>query len=723
VVVAGYDVFQGSTNLGTATGTTFDVTGLTKNTSYSFSVRAKDAAGNTSGSSNTVNVTTPDGPNPGVEPCAASTTQNSTLHITNVSFGSIDNSSTNAAYNNFTKVSTNLTAGQAETLTIDVNNSNWTFNDMGVWIDWNNNGEFEASEEVYARYGAGPYSGSVTPPNTAVSNTSLRMRVRLGYGNSERAQPCGTDTSFGEVEDYSVVVGGGSPGDTQAPTAPSGLAASNISNTGLTLNWTASTDNVGVVGYDVYRANTNLGTATGTTYNVTGLTANTSYTFSVRAKDAAGNQSTASNTVNATTTGTTNPTPTYCNTGRQGTNYISQVTFGSISNTSQNGSYSDFTSQSTSVTKGASVSLTVTPGIISSNWNSNVVGAWIDWNRDGDFTDAGEEVLMKTPGTGGATVTVSIPNNANNGTTRLRVRYRWGSNPNPCGTGSSDGDEVEDYTVNIGGSTNPGDTQLPTAPSNLSVSSVAQTTLTLNWTASTDNVGVTGYDVYRGSTQLGTVTGTSYNVTGLTANTAYTFSVKAKDAAGNESASSNNVNATTTGTTTPAPTYCAMKGANNNDDYITNVNFGGINNTSAKATAGYHDYTSSSSGNVSRGTSQNLKVTLVGWQGGGNNEVYAWFDWNRDGDFTDAGEKFNITGKTSNTIRELTINIPSNASAGVTRMRIVLGYNAGDGNSSCGSADYGEVEDYNINISASASKFNNDLLNANESLTMLKSYP
>ncbi|CAL2106113.1 Por secretion system C-terminal sorting domain-containing protein [Tenacibaculum sp. 190524A02b] len=89
------------------------------------------------------------------------------------------------------------------------------------------------------------------------------------------------------------------------------------------------------------------------------------------------------------------------------------------------------------------------------------------------------------------------------------------------------------------------DTQAPTAPTNLKANKVEQTTLTLNWTASTDNIAVTSYDIYKGTTKLGVATGTSYNVTGLTANTAYKFSVKAKDAAGNVSTSSNEINVTT----------------------------------------------------------------------------------------------------------------------------------------------------------------------------------
>ncbi|RBW63223.1 hypothetical protein DS884_00700 [Tenacibaculum sp. E3R01] len=703
--VSGYDVFRNNevTPIGSPSGTIFNVTGLTKNTSYSFYVKAKDFSNNTSGNSNTINIVTKDGPSPGTDPCAASTTQNSTLHITNVSFGSINNSSTNAAYNDFSTISTNLSVGQSETITIDVNNSSWTFNDVGVWIDWNNNGQFETSEEVYARYGAGPYSGSVTPPNTAVSNTLLRMRVRLGYGSSERAQPCGTDTSFGEVEDYSVVVSGGVTGDTQPPTAPSGLVASSITSTSLTLIWTDSTDNVGVTGYDVYQGNINLGTVTGTSYNVIGLTGNTSYSFTVRAKDAASNQSTESNIANVTTTGGTNPDPTlptgYCNAGSQGTNYIGGVTFGSINNTSQNSNYTNFTAQSTNVSIGQTLTLTVTPGITASNWSANVVGAWIDWNRDGDFTDANEEVLMKTPGTGGETTSVTVPNNAQSGATKLRVRYRWASNPNPCGTSANDGDEVEDYVVVIGGST--GDTQAPSTPTNLLASNVNETTLTLNWTASTDNVGITGYDIFRGGTYIGTATGTTYSVTGLTANTAYTFSVRAKDAAGNQSASSNTVNVITQ-QTNPNPTYCFATG-NDGPEGISNVVFAGINNSSVRNVSGYDDFTSIST-NVNVGTSHNLTVTILGYQGGSNDEIYAFFDWNRDGDFSDAGEEFNLI-KTNGLTGAISVTVPQTAITGSTRMRLLVSYYDTEKNScDTGTNDvrYGEYEDYTINVTNSS---------------------
>jgi hypothetical protein len=92
--------------------------------------------------------------------------------------------------------------------------------------------------------------------------------------------------------------------DPTAPSAPANLTASNITNSSVSLSWSASTDNVGVTGYDVYRNGTLLRTVTTTTDNISGLNAGTAYNFYVIAKDAFGNRSAASNTVNITTTGT-----------------------------------------------------------------------------------------------------------------------------------------------------------------------------------------------------------------------------------------------------------------------------------------------------------------------------------------------------------------------------------------------------------------------------------
>ncbi|MGE5529219.1 MAG: fibronectin type III domain-containing protein [Patescibacteria group bacterium] len=190
-----------------------------------------------------------------------------------------------------------------------------------------------------------------------------------------------------------VAAGGG--GDTQAPTAPANLTATAVSSGRIDLSWTASTDNVGVTGYKVFRGGVEIDTVTGTTYQDTGLSPSTTYNYYVKAFDAAGNISAQSNTAQATT--------------------------------QQSG----------------------------------------------------------------------------------------------------------------------GDTQAPTAPANLTATAVSSSQINLSWTASTDNVGVTGYQVFRNGEQVGTSGTTSYADTGLTPNTTYSYYVKAYDAAGNVSTQSNTAQATT----------------------------------------------------------------------------------------------------------------------------------------------------------------------------------
>lgn len=104
--------------------------------------------------------------------------------------------------------------------------------------------------------------------------------------------------------------------------------------------------------------------------------------------------------------------------------------------------------------------------------------------------------------------------------------------------------------VNVLASTTPvtltlADTAAPTAPTGLNASAIAITSVGLTWAASADNVGVSGYRIYRNGAQVGTSASTNYTITGLTANTAYNFSVAAVDAAGNLSAQSSAISAQT----------------------------------------------------------------------------------------------------------------------------------------------------------------------------------
>ncbi|QWF83942.1 glycosyl hydrolase family 18 protein [Amycolatopsis sp. CA-230715] len=100
-----------------------------------------------------------------------------------------------------------------------------------------------------------------------------------------------------------VAVRTNNPGDdTQAPTAPSGLRSTAVDSGSASLTWTASTDNTGVVAYDVYRDGTLATTVTGTSAKVTGLAPSTRYSFTVRARDGYDNASPASAALSVTTT-------------------------------------------------------------------------------------------------------------------------------------------------------------------------------------------------------------------------------------------------------------------------------------------------------------------------------------------------------------------------------------------------------------------------------------
>lgn len=110
------------------------------------------------------------------------------------------------------------------------------------------------------------------------------------------------------------------------------------------------------------------------------------------------------------------------------------------------------------------------------------------------------------------------------------------------------------------------DAQAPTAPGSLVSTSKTTSTISIGWNASTDNVAVTGYNVYVNSVLKTTVTGLSYTITGLLPSTSYSIYVKAKDAAGNLSLSSNTLNETTSSGTTATDLLFSeyIEGSSNN---------------------------------------------------------------------------------------------------------------------------------------------------------------
>lgn len=489
--------------------------------------------------------------------------------------------------------------------------------------------------------------------------------------------------------------------DTQAPTAPTNLAASGTTSTTTNLSWTGSTDNVGVTGYDVYQGATLKATVAATSYVVTGLSPSTAYSFTVYAKDAAGNISSVSNTASVTTLVAS---LTYCTSKGNSIadEQIGRVQIGTINNPSSGGTgYTDFTSLSANVTRGAAYTITITPTWTSTAYSEGY-SVWVDYNQNGLFTDAGEQVYTKAASTATpATGSFTIPSTATLGATRMRVSMKYNAIPTSCETFSYG--EVEDYTLNVQAVV--ADVQAPTAPTNLAASGTTSTTTNLSWTASSDNVAVTGYNVYQGATLKATVTTTSYSVTGLTASTAYTFSVKAKDAAGNISAASNVVNVTTL---SGALTYCTSQGNSVADELIGRVQLGTINNASTGGT-GYTNFTAIST-NITRSTAYTITITPT-WTSSAYPEGYAVFiDYNMDGDFVDAGET--VYTKTASTTTPVsgTFTVPATAVLGSTRMRVSMKYNGVP--TSCETFSYGQVEDYTVNVVSGA----RTILNENSGL-------
>ncbi|MDH7447689.1 M14 family zinc carboxypeptidase [Aquimarina sp. 2201CG14-23] len=248
------------------------------------------------------------------------------------------------------------------------------------------------------------------------------------------------------------------------------------------------------------------------------------------------------------------------------------------------------------------------------------------------------------------------------------------------------------------------DTQAPSAPTNLSASNITGTTADLSWIAATDDVGVSEYEIYQGTSLVSTSSSVNTTVSGLNPSTTYTFTVLAKDAAGNSSSFSNAVTITTTDVTI---TYCDSQGNNVNDEYIDYVGLGGIDNTSA-ANSGYTDYTNIS-GNVSYG--QNTIILSLNYTGTVYTEYWnVWIDYNQNGTF-DGSELIVSESTRSEANQSYDFTVPSNALAGTTRMRVTLKYNATA--TPCETFTYGEVEDYTVNIGGATARSANTIINLN----------
>ncbi len=240
----------------------------------------------------------------------------------------------------------------------------------------------------------------------------------------------------------------------------------------------------------------------------------------------------------------------------------------------------------------------------------------------------------------------------------------------------------------------------------LSASGTTSSDTNLSWTPATDNIGVTGYNVYQNGVLKTTTIATSLAMSGLLASTSYSFYVIAKDAAGNLSASSNVLNIVTLAN--PVNTtldkfnlaYCSSSGSYTDKEYINKVEIGSIANTSGNNN-GYGNFVSMST-NLAIGAINTIIITPT-WVRSTLSESYClWIDLNQDGDFEDNGELIFSKLKTKAKSVSGSFSIPTNASIGITRMRVSMKNNTLP--NSCEIFTYGEVEDYTVNIANSTAK-------------------
>jgi chitodextrinase len=294
--------------------------------------------------------------------------------------------------------------------------------------------------------------------------------------------------------------------DAVAPTTPTHLTAAAVSETQVNLAWDASTDDVGVTGYEVWRATGNgssVKIATATTavgYIDNGVSAGTIYHYTVKASDGAGNTSAPSTIADVTTPDNTAPV-------------------------FPNGS--SLTAQILSSTE------------VQLNWAAGATD---------NIGVTGYRVTRMITGDIGSTVTLANTNSATFGLT---------DNGLTPGTSYSYTVRATDGAGNLSASLEAAitlpvpDSQAPGAPANLHVSSSTTTSLTISWDKPIDNIGVTGYQVWRSDSTvspLATITGGDtlvFTNSGLTPGTSYSYTVKAIDAAGNVSDASTILNATT----------------------------------------------------------------------------------------------------------------------------------------------------------------------------------
>jgi chitodextrinase len=321
--------------------------------------------------------------------------------------------------------------------------------------------------------------------------------------------------------------GAGTNNVSSAPTTPANVTAAPVSSNQINLAWTASTDGVGIAGYRVYRngGTTPIAAVTSATaYQDSGLTPATPYSYTVAAYDTMGYTSAPSAAASATTPSAAAiacPAPVAL--AWTGCYYVDPnlTTLGLVR-----------TDPTILFNWGAgSPGPAIPAGHFSARWkgifNFNAASYTFTVTADDGFRLYIDGVTVMDHWVDqSATYTQTLALTAGNHT--ITMEYY-----NDTGSAAANLQWQLAPTVS--------DTQAPTTPANLTASAVSSSQIKLSWSASTDNVGVAGYKIYRngGTTPIATVTsGTTYQNTGLASGTSYSYTVAAYDAAGNTSAQS-----------------------------------------------------------------------------------------------------------------------------------------------------------------------------------------
>ena len=447
----------------------------------------------------------------------------------------------------------------------------------GATISWTTN---EASDTRIDYGTTASYGNSTTPnPSLVTSHTVTLGGLAPSTLYHFRVGSLDAATNLAISGDFTFTTAA----DTTAPVI-SGIAVSLITQSGATIGWTTNEASDSQVDYGTtasYGSSTTLNTSLVTSHSaaLSGLTASTLYHYRVKSRDAAGNLATSSDFTFTTAADTTAPvisgtavsliTQSGATIGWT-TNEASdsQVDYGTTA------SYGSSTTLNTSLVTSHSAALSgLTPSTLYHyRVKSRDAAGNLATSSDLTFTAAADTTAPVISGTAVSQITQSgstvgwTTNEASDTQVDYGTTVSYGSSTtlntslvtaHSAALSGLSPSTLYHYRVksrDAAGSlatsadstfTTSADVTPPSVPSGLIANAASSTQINLSWTASTDNVTVTGYKIYRNSTQVATTAGTSFQDTGLTPSTSYSYSVSAYDAAGNNSAPSTAASATT----------------------------------------------------------------------------------------------------------------------------------------------------------------------------------